>query len=218
MHNRRGHSHRATDRYSIVTAAVRRARRVVRMGLPWAWRPALLSLLHVNFCVAPICPDYHTCGDNCNDNWNLWDSPCGHDTSAQCSIASCNICDRDDVKHYGCHLTLSGFPYYGPFTVELTNTDCVVENTPAPPSPPYLLQYHSGTYSTGSGYSICWDTNFHGSSNGKIIGSNPYTLDSSVVLIAKHHCGPPALRRPLTPSSRLRRPPSCCPCPALRAP
>ena len=95
-----------------------------------------------------------------------------------CPSTSANILDICGAHHYGCHTTLSSYSASA-VSIELTNDNCA-----------------SGTVASatekdgyGSGTSLCWDSNYHGSQKGPLIGDNPYSISSVITTVAEQVCG-----------------------------
>ena len=93
---------------------------------------------------------------------------------------SCNLC-ADNTHSFGCLAKLSDFAQSGADVTFSNPTDCLPEGT--------TLLHADEKEGFGSGPSICWDPCFHPNLKGRLIGSNPYRNDSSIVTVAEHLCG-----------------------------
>ena len=91
-------------------------------------------------------------------------------------LISVDLCG---TYHFGCHASIKEYSNLG-IDVELTNTDCAADL-------PLTAGAEKDGY--GNGTSLCWDRNYHGSVDGAICGSNPYSINSVITAVAEHACG-----------------------------
>ena len=113
------------------------------------------------------------------------------------SFSSCDLC-ASTTHHMGCHSELSHFSASDLNFVHLTNDDCVAAQSTT------LVDDGGSKHGYGTGLSMCWDERFHGSRDGNLCGSNPYSDDSAIPLVAKHACGALSSLDPTTCGLRQR--------------